>query len=87
MKNGFFFVVKFLIFFITKATGFIIETDGSISNIGLIKGLTYGCDQEAMKVVRLMDKNGYLALSMEFLKDIELHLIKIFPLSGINFDL
>ena len=34
--------------------GFILEVDGSITNIRLIKGLGHGCDEEAIKLVQLM---------------------------------
>ena len=35
---------------------FIVEKDGSISNASLIRGIGGGCDEEAMRVVRLMPK-------------------------------
>lgn len=35
---------------------FIIETDGSISNIELVRGIGGGCDEEAMKRIAQMDK-------------------------------
>ena len=33
---------------------FIVEKDGSVSNIEIIKGLGYGCDQEVIRLIRLM---------------------------------
>ncbi len=36
--------------------GFIIEKDGSVSQITLERGIGGGCDEEAMRVVRLMPK-------------------------------
>lgn len=33
---------------------FIVETDGSLSDIQVLKGLGYGCDEEAMRVVKAM---------------------------------
>ncbi|MBN2729055.1 MAG: energy transducer TonB [Bacteroidales bacterium] len=35
---------------------FVIETDGSISNVGLLRGIGGGCDEEAMRVVRNMPR-------------------------------
>lgn len=34
--------------------GFIVKKDGSLSDFKLWKGLGYGCDEEAMRVARLM---------------------------------
>ena len=34
----------------------IIETDGSISDITILKGLGAGCDEEAIRVIKLMPK-------------------------------
>lgn len=35
---------------------FIVETDGSRTAITMLKGLGYGCDEEAMRVIRSMPK-------------------------------
>ena len=35
---------------------FIIEKDGSLSSIQLLRGIGYGCDEEAMAVVKKMPK-------------------------------
>lgn len=35
---------------------FIIEIDGSVSNVGVDKGIGGGCDEEAVRVVKLMPK-------------------------------
>ncbi len=35
---------------------FSVMTDGSIANVEVIKGIGYGCDEEAVRVVRLMPK-------------------------------
>ncbi len=35
---------------------FIVEKDGSITDIETIKGIGFGCDEEAMRVVKLMPK-------------------------------
>ena len=34
--------------------GFVVETDGSISNIEVLRGIGGGCDEEAVRVVKLM---------------------------------
>ena len=36
--------------------GFVIEKDGSVSNVNVVSGLGYGCDEEAVRVVRSMPK-------------------------------
>lgn len=36
--------------------GFVVEPDGSISHIKVLKGIGYGCDKEAMQVVAQMPK-------------------------------
>ena len=36
--------------------GFVIEKDGSLSSIKLLRGIGYGCDEAAMDVVRIMPK-------------------------------
>ena len=36
--------------------GFIIEQDGSISNVKVIKGIGGGCDEEAVRVVQSLPK-------------------------------
>ncbi len=33
---------------------FVIEKDGSVGNVELLKGIGFGCDEEAVRVVRLM---------------------------------
>ncbi|MFN3329266.1 MAG: energy transducer TonB [Fervidobacterium pennivorans] len=35
---------------------FIIEKDGSISNIKLVQGIGYGCDEEALRVISKLPK-------------------------------
>ncbi len=35
---------------------FVIETDGSISNVNLVKGIGGGCDEEAMRVIKKSPK-------------------------------
>jgi len=35
---------------------FIVEKDGSITDIETMKGIGFGCDEEAMRVVKLMPK-------------------------------
>ena len=35
---------------------FIVEPDGSISNVGILKGIGSSCDQEAYRVVKAMPK-------------------------------
>jgi TonB family protein len=40
----------------TVFVSFIVEADGSLSNIKTLRGIGYGCDEEAMRVVRLMPK-------------------------------
>ena len=34
---------------------FVVETDGSISNIVVISGLGFGCDEEAVRLIKLTD--------------------------------
>ena len=36
--------------------GFVVEPDGSISNVKLLRGIGGGCDEEAMRVVKSMPK-------------------------------
>ena len=36
--------------------GFVIEPDGSVSNVTLLRGIGFGCDEEAMRVVKMMPK-------------------------------
>lgn len=36
--------------------GFVVEKDGSVSSIKLLRGIGYGCDEAAMDVVRKMPK-------------------------------
>ena len=40
----------------TVFVGFIVETDGSISNVNNLRGIGGGCDEEAMRVVQSMPK-------------------------------
>jgi TonB family protein len=35
---------------------FLVNTDGSISDIKVVRGLGYGCDEEAIRLVKLMPK-------------------------------
>ena len=35
---------------------FIIETDGQITDVQLLKGLGYGCDEESLRVIRAMPR-------------------------------
>ena len=35
---------------------FVVEPDGSISNVGILKGIGSSCDQEAYRVVKAMPK-------------------------------
>lgn len=35
---------------------FVVKADGSIGNIDILKGLGFGCDQEALRVINLMPK-------------------------------
>ncbi len=35
---------------------FIVEKDGSLTNIKVIRGIGYGCDEEALRIVRMMPK-------------------------------
>ena len=37
-------------------TSFIVETDGSITDVQLLRGLGYGCDDEAIRVVKTMPR-------------------------------
>jgi protein TonB len=36
--------------------GFVVETDGSVSNVKVLRGIGGGCDEEAMRVVKSMPK-------------------------------
>ena len=36
---------------------YIVEKDGSVSNIKLIESVGYGCDEAALKMINLMSKN------------------------------
>jgi protein TonB len=40
----------------TVYLGFIVERDGSISNITILRGIGGGCDEEAVRVVNMMPK-------------------------------
>lgn len=35
---------------------FIVEKDGSVSNVEIVKGIGNGCDQEVIRLIRLMPK-------------------------------
>jgi protein TonB len=35
---------------------FVVEADGSLSDIKIVKGLGYGCDEEVMRLIRQMPK-------------------------------
>lgn len=35
---------------------FVVNTDGSIVDLGLVKGVGFGCDEEAQRVIKLMPK-------------------------------
>lgn len=37
-------------------TQFLIEKDGTIGDVKILKGIGYGCDEEAVRVIRLMPK-------------------------------
>jgi len=40
----------------TVYVAFIIETDGSVSTVKIARGIGYGCDEEAVRVVQVMPK-------------------------------
>jgi TonB family protein len=40
----------------TVFVAFIIETDGEVSNLEILRGIGYGCDEEAIRVIKLMPK-------------------------------
>lgn len=40
----------------TVYVSFVVEKDGAITNVKLLKGIGYGCEQEAARVVKLMPK-------------------------------
>ena len=40
----------------TVYVSFIVETDGSVSNVRILKGIGGGCDEESVRVVKLMPK-------------------------------
>jgi periplasmic protein TonB len=40
----------------TVYVSFIVEADGSISNVRLMKGIGYGCDEEALRVISSMPR-------------------------------
>ncbi len=51
--------------------GFMVKKDGSLSNFKVLKGLGYGCDEEALRVAKLMPpwnpgKQGGQAVDMEY---------------------
>ena len=37
-------------------TTFVVEKDGEISDIKILRGLGYGCDEEAIRIIKLMPK-------------------------------
>ena len=46
---------------LTKTQGrvfvyFVVKSDGTVDNISLIKGIGNGCDEEALRVIKLMPK-------------------------------
>lgn len=40
----------------TVYLSFIVEKDGSVTNVEILRGIGYGCDEEALRVVRKMPK-------------------------------
>jgi len=40
----------------TVYTNFIVEKDGSLTNIKILKGLGFGCDEEVIRVIKSMPK-------------------------------
>lgn len=40
---------------------FVVDKNGNMSQITIVKGLGYGCDEEAIRVVKLMDKKWSVA--------------------------
>ena len=36
--------------------GFVVETDGSISNVKVLRGIGGGCDEEAVRVIKSLPK-------------------------------
>ena len=48
--------IVFFSFFFRVFVGFVVEKDGSVSSIKLLRGIGYGCDEAAMDVVRKMPK-------------------------------
>lgn len=37
-------------------TSFIVEVDGTLTNVRILRGLGYGCDEEAMRVIQRMSR-------------------------------
>jgi protein TonB len=37
-------------------TKFVIEKDGTVTNVAVTKGIGYGCDDETVRVVKLLPK-------------------------------
>ncbi|RMG19635.1 MAG: energy transducer TonB [Bacteroidetes bacterium] len=35
---------------------FVVEPDGSLSNVKVVRGIGYGCDQEALRIVKKMPR-------------------------------
>ena len=40
----------------TVYASFVVETDGSLTNIEIIKGIGYGCDEEVIRLIKVMPK-------------------------------
>ena len=40
----------------TVYVSFIVRTDGSVTDVKILRGIGSGCDEEAMRVVKLMPK-------------------------------
>ena len=66
---------------------FVVKADGSIGNIEVLKGLGFGCDQEALRVINLMPKwkpgyqngekvNVYFTMPVVFKLDKDLSILK-----------
>jgi len=37
-------------------TKFVVEKDGTVTNVAVVKGIGYGCDEETVRVVKLLSK-------------------------------
>jgi protein TonB len=40
----------------TVYTSFIVEKDGSISNVKILRGIGNGCDEETLRIIKAMPK-------------------------------